>query len=220
MPRTRALVVAVMLCGLAAGCGGGSDGSPSDRDDRSSSVAPADASSTPKGDASGKKSPDSSGSSAKGPGRDLADLCTSIPIARLAATKVSGKVVVSTVSPRDTPSSSIICSYGSKDFEKRITAQDDRAVQFSLVYETYPPGTCKATLDTMKRAGNNVDGDHYVLTLGAVGLCRGTASLAVAMTAMEPPSGSDVDLMRKMLAAAEPRIDDLAERAKLDGGSS
>jgi hypothetical protein len=220
VPLTRALVVALMLCGLVAGCGGGSDDAPSDREDRSSSVAPADASSTPKGKASSTASPSTGSGSAQGPGRDLADLCTSIPIARLAAPKVSGKVVVTTVSPRDTPSASIICSYGSKDFDKKINAQDERAVQFSLVYETYPPGTCKATLATMKRAGNEVKGDHYVLTLGAVGLCRGTASLAVAMTAMEPPSGKDVSQMRKMLAAAEPRIDDLAERASLDGGAS
>jgi hypothetical protein len=89
-----------------------------------------------------------------------------------------------------------------------------------VVYETYPAGTCKATLDTMKRAGNDVKGDHYVLTLGAVGLCRGTASLAVAMTATNPPSPSDVALMKTMLAAAEPRIPDLAERARIDGDAS
>jgi hypothetical protein len=217
--RTRALVAALMLCGLVAGCGGGSDDPSGDPDSRSSSVAPAGASSSPKGDVSGSGSSEGS-AGAKGPGRDLADLCSSLPIAGLAAKKVSGKVVVSTVSPRDTPSRSIICSYGSKDFDRRINAQDERAVQFSLVYETYPAGTCKATLDTMKRAGNDVDGDHYVLTLGAVGLCRGTDSLAVAMTAMQPPSKADVTLMRRMLGAVEPRLGDLAERARLDGGTS
>jgi hypothetical protein len=214
---TLAFTAAVL--GVLPGCGGGS-GDSSDAADHPSATTSPGASESQDDATSDAASPPVGSNSAKGPGRDLGDLCRSIPIAGLAAEKVEGKVVVTSLGPRDGPSPGVVCNYGPKDFATRNSNGDKSAVQFSVVYETYSAGSCESTLDAMKRAGNVVKGDHYELTLGAAGVCRGKASLAVARTALTPPSASDATLIRKMLAVAEPRMDDLAERARLDGARS